>query len=603
MRGKQTRRIAKRGENERDSRENRRVWIHASLPAGKFCHCTPSCYGSFFVASSSRAPHSPPPSDGAYSRRWSGYEGLFFDTFATDSAWIRDVGRIRLPPLQEAIDLRIRGEFRAHPDAAGSALAMPALALRVEGTRESQRISFRGEVAWETTLRLSAECVAEGAELVFELQGVARSNFLAWLGRISGLPWLRRFRAQLKNRQLRISRVETVLGETIYDFSDRHAPYSPAFARRHVTLGLNVAGFLTADLGVGESARCMVRAADAAVLPVALIDLKLPCKNRRGDLTYSPRLVEEPIHPVNVVHLDPPGAQDLDHHHGKRFRAGRYNIGYWAWELPEFPDAWMRYFEFFDEIWCPSEFVRSSIGFKAPIPVISMPHAIAFSRPTESTAEARRRLRLPADAYLFLFVYDLNSYSERKNPRATIEAFRQSGLARKNARLVMKVHNGVGNERDLETLRASLADLPETVLITDTLSRADLYALQAACDCFVSLHRAEGFGLSVAESMYLGKPAIVTDWSATTEFADTDTALPVRARTIALDRNHGPYGKGQIWADPDVAHAAEQMRRIAGDPTLQRTLGEAARKRIETQLSPTSIGQRYRRRLEAIAMR
>src|ERR1019366_5203525 len=104
----------------------------------------------------------------------------------------------------------------------------------------------------------------------------------------------------------------------------------------HVKLGLNIVAFLTAELGVGESARCMVRAADAAAIPTALVPLKLHCKNRLGDQTYAARLQEDNPHGVNVIHVDPPASRDVDHHHGKNFRAGKYNIGYFAWELPEF---------------------------------------------------------------------------------------------------------------------------------------------------------------------------------------------------------------------------------------------------------------------------
>ncbi len=435
---------------------------------------------------------------------------------------------------------------------------------------------------------------------------------------IFSLASLQRFRSQNKNRQLRLVSIATPDGELIYDFSVRHAPYSSAFARTHTPLGLNIAGFLTADLGVGESARCMVRAADAAGLTATLVQLKLNCKNRQGDQTYAARLQAENPHDVNVVHIDPPASRDLDHHHGPAFRADKYNIGYFAWELPEFPDAWTSAFDYYDEIWTPSDFATTAIAQKSPLPVLTMPHAISFARPTETTATLRARLGLPAGKFLFLTLFDLNSYAERKNPRAVIAAFRLAfAAASASARsdgfptadiapssdpaLVIKVQNVAGNEADFAALRASVADLPGTVLLTETLSRADIYALEAACDCFVSLHRSEGFGLAVAEAMYLGKPVISTDWSATSEFVNTSNGCPVRAPLVTLDRNHGPYAKGSTWADPDPAHAAEYMRRLFADPALCAALGAAARATIESRFSPAAIGTRYRRRLEVIA--
>lgn len=547
--------------------------------------------------------HRTPPLGGAYTRRWTRYEGLFFDDFATDSAWIRESGRITLPPVDGLPELVIHGEVRSHPAATG--LERGALTLRAhtsDGATQTLRLAPSNAVQpFSISLPLNPAAGREGRQLRLDLGGVTLTNTLAWLGRVTGFSAWQRFRAQNKNRQVRILRIEAG-GEVIYDFGNRHAPYSPDFARRHAKLGLNITGFLTADLGVGESARCMVRAADAAGLPSALISLKLHCKNRLGDLTLADRLSETNPHAVNVVHLDPPASRDLDHHHGKGFRAGKYNIGYWAWELPEFPDAWASYCDYFDEIWCPSDFVREAIGMTSPVPVLTMPHAIAFTRPTETTAALRDRFDLPRDRFLFLFLYDLNSYAERKNPRAVIDAFRRSGLAARGAALVIKTHSVKGNESDLGRLLEATADLPDTKIIADTFTREDIYRLEAACDCFVSLHRSEGFGLAVAEAMYLGKPVIATDWSATAEFLDETNGCPVRAPLVTLDRNHGPYAKGQTWADPDPAHAAEWMVRVFADSAFRTRIGTAARETIEQRFSPLRIGQRYRRRLETIAM-
>ncbi len=504
--------------------------------------------------------------------------------------------------MEGAHEVVVHGEWRRHPDVHGLEAGLLRLALRLRDQKATVAPAQPGP--FRVAFRLGAGDATHGTSLRLTLQGAGLTNLLAWLGRVTaGLPLsgtLQRFRAQNRNRQMRISRVE-IDGETCFDFAHRHGAYSADFARKHARLGINIVGFLTADLGVGESARCMVRAADAAGLPTALVPLKLHCKNPQGDTTYASRLQGENPNPVNIVHLDPPAMRDVDHHHGASFRAGKYTIGYWAWELPEFPDGWMNAFEYVHEVWCPSEFVRQAIALKSPVPVIAMPHAIRFARPEEATDALRRRFGLPADTYLFLFLYDLNSYSARKNPAAVIEAFRASGLAGRGAALVVKVHNVGGNEADLADLREAVADLPGTVILTDTLSRHDVYRLEAACDCFVSLHRSEGFGLAIAECMYLGKPVIATDWSATAEFLDATNGAPVRCQLVTLERSHGPYAKGQTWAEPDAGHAAEWMKRLFEDRSLGERLGAAARRTIEERFSPEAIGARYRRRLEVIA--
>ncbi len=529
-------------------------------------------------------------------RRPPKYSGLFHDETALDSYWIRELGLLRLPPLLGVRQIAVTGELLPETPADPTSAGPLGLRLSLDGTAGATHDPVHLG-AFHFELPVPAGCPDTGHTLELQLQGVGGGNLLAWLGRLTGLGALQAWRHQARNRRLRIRRVEAD-GEVLFDFGNRASPWNPAFTRRHLRLGLNIAGFFRADLGIGESVRCMARAAAADGLPHALVDLKLPCKNPLGDDSLAARLQADNPHPVNVFHVDPPGMRDLDHHHGAAFRRGRYNIGYWAWELPEFPDAWIHFSDYCDEVWAPSQFAAGAIAQKLPVPVLAMPHAISFARPE---GDFRRKFGLPADKFLFLFLYDLNSYSERKNPAAVLEAFRLAGLAGQGAALVLKVHNTAGNQADFERLRAATAALPGTVLLTRTLSRREIYELESSCDCFVSLHRSEGFGLALAECMYLGKPVISTDWSATAEFIDASNGGPVRCQSVTLDRNHGPYAKGQTWADPDIGHAAEWMQRLHRDRTLAARLGAAGRRTIEERFAPAIIGARYRRRLEAIA--
>ena len=546
------------------------------------------------------AAHRSAPAGGSFHRRFTDYSGLFYDEFAANSAWIKEEARLRLPPLDGIDALVLTGEYRPHPLAHGMETGAPVLSVAINGV-PAGRIAPAGPGPWELRLPLATSARTEHPVLTLTLSGTALTDALAWAGRKSGLGPLQRFRAQNKNRQLRIAKLATPQGDSIYDFASRQSPLSRPFLRRHARLGMNVVGFLTADLGVGESARCMVRAADAAALPTALVPLKLHCRNPLGDMTYSGRLRSDNPLSVNVIHIDPPAARDIDHHHGAAFRTGKYNIAYFAWELTEFPDAWVESLDYFDEVWCPSDFTRRAIAAKSPWPVLTFPHAIGFARPAGTPAELRGRFGLPTGCLLFLTLFDLNSYAARKNPAAALAAFAESGLAAVGAHLVVKVHNTGANPEELLKLEETARNLPGVILITETLSREETYALEAACDCLISLHRSEGFGLVVAECMYLGKPVIATDWSATAEYLDADNGCPVRCQPVTLERNFGPYFKGAQWAEPEVAHAADYLRRIAADPAWAARLGAAARATIEARFAPGVIGNLYRQRLESIA--
>jgi glycosyltransferase involved in cell wall biosynthesis len=535
-------------------------------------------------------------------------QGFVPDEFHPESLWLRETATLELPPLEASIQsLVLRGTVVPAPRRDLVLPGLPGLTVRL-----GDRVVFDVPALAQTEFSVWMELPADRTgitRLNLQLRGCEFTNALAWLGRITArwpLPGplrdlLQRARRQNRNRQLRIRKLETGAGEVIFDFAQRESPFCREFARRRFRPGLNVVGFHRADLGVGQSARCMVRAADAAGLDVSVVPLKVNCKNPLGDDTLAHRLTDDAPHPFNVVHVDAPQMRDLDHHHGPELRRGKYTIGYWAWELPEWPDAWVPHFEFVDEIWTPSRFVTEAIALKAPVPVVTMPHAIEFERPTTPVGQLRAKFGLPPDVFLFLFVYDLNSYSERKNPRAVLAAYREAFRGRREkVGLVVKVQNRADNPEDWAVLSQAASALPGVVLLSETFKRHEVYELQAACDCFVSLHRAEGFGLGVAECMYLGKPVIATDWSATAEFLDGTNGCPVRARLVTLERNVGPYARGQTWADPDIRHAAEWMRRLVADRALCHRLGEAARETIERRFAPSVIGVRYRRRLEAI---
>jgi GT2 family glycosyltransferase/glycosyltransferase involved in cell wall biosynthesis len=529
---------------------------------------------------------------------------FFPDEANPEIAWLRDRATIDLPPDFPVSNLFLSGCV-APPASARSQSAGPlGLKIRINGVQTVVAYPLPED---NFNLGVDAPAAVAGRPTRIEvtLLGVGFSNFLAWLGRIVEnwpLPqpvrqYFRGCRQQRINRRLRISQI-VADDEIIFDFR-----YQPALVPRLRKLaapqGVNLIGWFRGELGIGESVRCMAKACDATGLATALIELKLNCLGRNGDTSYADRLQESNPYPVNIFHLDPPVSQDIDHHHGRAFREDRYNIAYWAWELPEFPDGWVDRHQFFNEIWCPSEFARASIAAKMPKPVLAMPHAIDFPVPQ---GDFRAKFGLPPRLFLFLFAYDLNSTQERKNPRAVIAAFRKAFPIGGPVGLVVKTHNPDRHSAAFAELEAQLAGLENTFLICETLSRTAVYELQQACDCFVSLHRAEGFGLNVAEAMFLGKPVITTDWSGTAEFVNVTNGCPVNYRLLTLDRSYGPYPRGQTWADPDVDQAAHWMRSLVDDDAFRDSIGKRAAADIRRNFSPKTIGRRYQRRLEVFSL-
>ena len=160
--------------------------------------------------------------------------------------------------------------------------------------------------------------------------------------------------------------------------------------------------------------------------------------------------------------------------------------------------------------------------------------------------------------------------------------------------------NGASNPADLAQLK-QLCDLTSGVILIDEVYTPErAHALQSLCDCYVSLHRSEGFGLNLAESMSLGKPVIATGWSGNMDFMNAHNSCLVEYALTPIPVTTGPYSAGQLWAEPDIEHAAWHMRRLAGDKSLRETIGRAAAEHISKYFSPRVAGRRMRQRLSII---
>ena len=280
---------------------------------------------------------------------------------------------------------------------------------------------------------------------------------------------------------------------------------------------------------------------------------------------------------------------------GGDFAAG-YNIVVPAWELPAYPAPWAAGLRRFDEVWSLSRFIQASL---ATAGVDS--HLIGQAVELEGGALLPRRyFGIRKSAFVLLNFFDLSSYSSRKNPAAVLallEHIRRDDRFR-DVQLVLKVKNG---ERGAEEWAATLADDPQVKVIAAPLDTLGVRSLMASCDCFVSLHRAEGFGRGLGEAMALGRLALGTGWSGNVDFMTDTNALLVRHTVVPLQPDEYPHWQGQSWAEPDVAHAWSLLRPVLDDPDR----GLAIARRGQTDVLRThgcrAVGLRILDRLERIA--
>ena len=229
-----------------------------------------------------------------------------------------------------------------------------------------------------------------------------------------------------------------------------------------------------------------------------------------------------------------------------------------------------------------------------------MPLAVECETPPVTSAETRVEFDLPEDAFLFLFSFDFSSFATRKNFRAALEAFRRAFPHEQHVGLVLKTIRHARHTRPFWELLREIADDDRIFLIDRVLRQNQVRALTACCDSFLSLHRSEGFGLGIAEAMYLGKPVIATNYSGNTDFTLPDNSCPVNYQLAPVKEGEYLFPEGQVWAEADVDQAASYMKRLFEDREYAAKIGRAGAAFIRKQHSYKAVGQRYARRLKQI---
>jgi hypothetical protein len=367
------------------------------------------------------------------------------------------------------------------------------------------------------------------------------------------------------------------------------SPRKPSITRGE--FGVNLIGFARGELGIGEDIRQAALALDAEGIPVSIIDFA-PGKNISQAEDGAQRFMsDQPLYGINLFCLTGIETTRYVCERGLGSLEGRYNIGLWPWELPDWPESCRHAYACIDEVWGISEYAAHAHRFAAPRPVLPMGLPVALGPVGSHT---RRDFDLPEDTYLYCFAFDINSSARRKNPDGLITAFQKAfpiGSGDKVG-LVLKVSHPETGCALWKRLRRAAKKDPRIHLVERTMRRPELLALFNACDCFVSLHRAEGFGRCLAEALLLGKQAVATNFSGSTDFCREPRVALVRHRMVPLKSGDYMWGSGQFWAEPDLDHAAELMRSVRNRP--RDTKAE------DFVFSPSRTGARYARRLREI---
>lgn len=377
-----------------------------------------------------------------------------------------------------------------------------------------------------------------------------------------------------------------------FDQSTRRSPAddlaesaAPGTLRRRGLLpaGLNVAGYFKAESGVGEMARLVLNGVQCSGIAYSSLayQARFSRQNHPFEGTGDPFAYGVNLLCVNADELYP-FVRDI----GARILDNRYNVGLWWWELEELPQIGPETEALVDEIWVGTQHVAKAVRARTSKPVLLVPVPIR----TVDAEPDRASLGIP-DGFMFLFTFDFLSAFARKNPLGVIEAFSKAFSPNEGPVLVIKSINGTAEVAAQEVLRLAAKGRDDIMIIDTYLEPERKDALIASCDCYVSLHRAEGYGLGMAEAAALGKPVISTGYSGNLEFLNHNNSYLVGYEVSTVPPGTGPYREGATWAEPDTDEAASTMRHVYLNQQEAAERGRLARHEARTIHTPQRTAQ------------
>ena len=435
------------------------------------------------------------------------------------------------------------------------------LLMPIEGAPQGPEIPRFSQIAWMASTELRKQIPLEQPQDLRKLNdwaGIARQPQAPWgwlMGKLNGLVKEAQKNPKTKNNE------------------NKTKPF-----------GLNIYGFAYGELGIGEDLRMAVECCEVAGISYHVVNIDAG-NTRQADMQLAGKIQElapDELPPYNTNLFCLPAFDTVSRvfmEKGAAVFEGYRNIGWWPWELAVFPKAWRPYaFELVDEVWASSQFLYDMYKEATAKPVKLVPLAVSVDR---MNPYPRKHYGLPEKKFLFLYIFDFNSSVARKNPMAAVRAFNQAFKPTDNTvGLVLKTMNTKPNNPEWQAFLKECQTDKRIQLITETLDRPEVLGLINACDAYVSLHRAEGFGRTLAEAMLLGKPVVATNYSGNVDFMQNELAHSVEFKLIDLDNS------AYQWVDMHDSAQWADCENISSTKQMQKTRGSNAKAKAKQHLLP-----------------
>lgn len=324
--------------------------------------------------------------------------------------------------------------------------------------------------------------------------------------------------------------------------------------------GFNLIGYATSPIGLGEDLRSFAAMLDYLNIPFSIIDL--PTDSSKKVVVKFKSMTME-TYDNSMFFMSAMECQNLANVHPTLFSEPKKKLGYFLWELPDFPDEYVQALKLVDHIWCPTKFVQEAFFAKSKQLILSIPLPVIQAKPEldngSNAVDFRKALDIPKEAFVCLFMFDMRSTLNRKNPQATVEAFTQFAKGKKDVFLILKINRW---QRDVHESLQWLPKSENIKIVKETLSPAQLTNLYEASNCYISLHRSEGFGRTLVEALQHGLWLISSNYSGPADYLTDQNAHLVSWEAKTVHKGEYPHNTHSTWAEPSVVETVAQLEKL-----------------------------------------
>ena len=431
------------------------------------------------------------------------------------------------------------------------------------------------------------------SEIVKVLEGKARHAL--------GVPTVSTIRVEEGSQNVSLFKRQLASGDRNIASSERHiSPFQDdhlSHQVKNVPLSVMVAGLTPHRSGLGLSARHSL----SALRENGVHACEGPFFPARGGWNRDLGLVDGQVHSLRdhvvLLHIPMDSVVPTLSAQPSLLTSNKL-IGFYYWETEMIPLLLRRSLEVVDEVWTASEFVAKAFSAWTETPVRVVGQVVSVS---DVELLKREEFGIANNEFVVHFAFDANSTVARKNPGAAIRSFQRAFPSDTTAKFLLKVRNwsqveglAASGETHAQELLSLLAKDPRIRLVTGEKTHSQALGLIAMSDCYISLHRSEGFGYGIAEAMALEVPVIATAYSGSMDLTTSECAWLVPYSKIdVLPGEYFFWEEGMFWADADIDAAAESLREIRSGGPLVESRVQAAKMRVSELSSLERLGDRY----------